>query len=87
MISMPGGVLGDWVGISWGLRDIGGVRVVAHGGSTNGQESAFEIVPARNFAVTVLTNSGTGMQLNRELVRWAKETYLGLPSKSRRPWR
>jgi CubicO group peptidase (beta-lactamase class C family) len=36
-ISMPGGVLGDWVGISWGLRDIGGVRVAAHGGSTNGQ--------------------------------------------------
>lgn len=77
-ISMPGGVLGDWVGISWGLRDIGGVRVAAHGGSTNGQESGFEIVPERNFAVTVLTNSGTGMQVNRELVKWAKKTYLGL---------
>jgi len=77
-ISTPGGVLGDWVGISWGLRDIGGVRVAAHGGSTNGQESAFEIVPERNFAVTVLTNSATGLQVNRELVNWAKQTYLGL---------
>ena len=77
-ISMPGGVLGDWVGISWWLRDIGGVRVAAHGGSTNGQESAFELVPERNFAVTVLTNSGTGMQVNRELVKWAEQTYLGL---------
>jgi len=80
-ISMQGGVLGDWVGISWGLRDIGGVRVAAHGGSTNGQESGFEIVPERNFAVTVLTNSGTGLQLNRELIKWAKETYLGLAEK------
>jgi CubicO group peptidase (beta-lactamase class C family) len=77
-ISTQGGVLGDWVGISWGLRDIDGVRVAAHGGSTNGQESGFEIVPERSFAVTVLTNWGTGMQVNRELVKWAKETYLGL---------
>jgi len=77
-ISMPGGALGDWVGISWFLRDIGGVRVAAHGGSTNGQESGFEIVPERNFAVTVLTNSGTGLQMHRELVNWAKQTYLGL---------
>src|SRR5262249_51755403 len=77
-ISLSGGGLGDWVGISGGLRDIDGVRVAAHGGSTNGQESAFELVPERSFAVTVLTNSGTGMQVNRELIKWAKETYLGL---------
>jgi CubicO group peptidase (beta-lactamase class C family) len=77
-ISMPGGALGDWVGISWFLRDIDVVRVAAHGGSTNGQESGFEIVPERNFAITVLTNSGTGLQMHRELVKWAKETYLGL---------
>jgi CubicO group peptidase (beta-lactamase class C family) len=80
-ISMQGGALGDWVGISWMLRDIGGVRIAAHGGSTNGQESAFELVPERNFAVTVLTNSGTGTQLNRELVNWAKQAYLGLAEK------
>jgi len=77
-ISVPGGMLGDWVGISWFLRDIDGVRVAAHGGSTNGQESAFEIVPERGFAVTVLTNSGTGMQVNRELINWAKQTCLGV---------
>ena len=77
-ISLQGGALGDWVGISWMLRDINGVRVAAHDGSTNGQQSAFEIVPERNFAITVLTNSGTGLQMNRELVNWARETYLGL---------
>jgi CubicO group peptidase (beta-lactamase class C family) len=77
-ISLQDGALGDWVGLSWWLRDIDGVRVAAHGGSTNGQESAFEIVPERNFAVTVLTNSGTGLQVHRELVKWVRQTYLEL---------
>jgi CubicO group peptidase (beta-lactamase class C family) len=77
-IGMQGGALGDWVGISWWLRDIDGVRIAAHGGSTNGQESGFEIIPGRNFAVTVLTNSATGLQMHQELLNWARETYLGL---------
>ena len=80
-ISMPGGTPGDWVGISWFLRDIDGVRVAAHDGSTNGQQSALEIIPERNFAVTVLTNSATGLQMNPELIKWAQETYLGLAEK------
>jgi CubicO group peptidase (beta-lactamase class C family) len=80
-ISMPGGALGDRVGISWMLRDIDGVRVAAHDGSTNGQQSALEIIPERNFAVIVLTNSATGLQMNPELVKWARETYLGLAEK------
>ena len=80
-ISMPGGGLGNWVGISWMLRDIDGVRVAAHDGSTNGQQSALEMIPERDFAVTVLTNAATSLQVNRELLNWAKETYLGLAEK------
>jgi len=57
---LHGGALGDWVGISWLMRDIGGVRIVAHGGSMNGQQSAFELVPERGFALTVLTNADAG---------------------------
>jgi hypothetical protein len=51
----------------------------------NGQESAFEIIPERNFAVTVLTNSATGLQMHRELLNWAQETYLGLAEKDPPP--
>jgi CubicO group peptidase (beta-lactamase class C family) len=78
-VEMPGNALGDAVGISWMLRRRGDVTLVQHGGTTIGQHSAFLMVPERDFAVTVLTNSAPGgSQLNTELVDWALETYLGV---------
>lgn len=74
-----GGALGDHVGISWMLHDIDGVRSVKHGGSINGQQSAFQLIPERDFAMTVLTNaSPNGIELHTNLVRWALEAYLGV---------
>jgi CubicO group peptidase (beta-lactamase class C family) len=66
------------MGLSWILREIGDVPVVQHGGATNGQLSAFVLVPARQFAITVLTNADRGSVLNDEVVRWALKHYLGL---------
>lgn len=78
-VEIPGHALGDAIGISWMLRDIGEVTTVGHGGTTIGQHSAFVMVPERDFAVTVLTNCGpNGEQLNTELVDWALESYLGV---------
>jgi CubicO group peptidase (beta-lactamase class C family) len=74
---LHGSALGDFVGLSWLLRDVGGVRVVAHGGSTNGQQSSFDIVPEKDFAITVLTNADEGALLEREIVEWALEAYCG----------
>jgi CubicO group peptidase (beta-lactamase class C family) len=65
-------------GIGWLLRDIAGTQVVAHGGSTVGHQSAFEMVPARGFALIALTNARHGSPLNDELTRWVFEAYLGL---------
>jgi CubicO group peptidase (beta-lactamase class C family) len=76
--SLHASALGDSVGISWLLKDIAGVRLVRHGGTTNGQLSAFVLVPERDFAITVLTNSDTGGQLHQDMVKWALETYLGV---------
>src|SRR5258708_256505 len=75
--SLHGSALGDFVGISWLMRDVGGVRVVGHGGSTNGQQSSFDLVPERGFAVTVLTNADEGYLLHREIVEWMLEAYCG----------
>ncbi len=50
-IECPGNALGDAVGISWLLRDVEGLAVVAHGGDTTGQHSIFEMVPERGFAL------------------------------------
>lgn len=66
------------LGISWMLRGIDGVRIVQHGGTTNGQLSAFLFVPSRDFAITVLTNADRGGALHREIATWALEHYLGL---------
>ncbi len=78
-VSMPGSALGDHVGISWLLRDVGGVRLVAHGGTTVGQHSEFVMVPERDFALISMTNCGpNGPKLNEQLLAWALEHYLGV---------
>ena len=68
------------MGVSWLLNEIGGVKTVAHGGATKGQMSAFLFVPARNFAVTVLTNADRGRTLHGRVVKWALENIAGLTS-------
>ena len=70
--------LGEVMGLSWFLRDADGTRIVRHGGATNGQLSAFLFAPARGFALTLLTNSDTGAELNRSVTSWALEQYLGI---------
>jgi CubicO group peptidase (beta-lactamase class C family) len=67
----------EW-GLGWGLRSFGGVRLVFHGGATNGQMSAFLMVPSRGFAITVLTNGDQGGVLHTEVTGWALGHYLDL---------
>jgi len=69
------------LGVAWMLRDVGGARVVQHGGATNGQMSAFQMVPARRFAITVLTNADKGGELHRAAANWALKHFLGLEEK------
>jgi CubicO group peptidase (beta-lactamase class C family) len=76
---MRGSAIGDYVGISWLIRDVDGVRLVGHGGTTNGQHSDFLTVPERDFAIAILTNCGpNGAQLYNDLEKWALEAYLGV---------
>jgi len=78
-VEMPGSALGDAVGISWLLGEVGGLKTVSHGGTTNGQHSEFRMIPERGFALVSLTNCGpNGPQLNEELWKWALQHYLGV---------
>jgi len=71
--------LGDAVGISWLLREAGGVKVVGHGGTTIGQYSQFFMIPEKDFALISMTNCGpNGSQLNRRLAQWALEAFFGI---------
>jgi hypothetical protein len=87
-VSVPGSAIGDHVGISWLLRDVGDVRLVTHGGTTIGQYSEFVMVPDRGFAFTSMTNCGpNGYQLNERLLDWALEHYLGVVQEQPEPLR
>jgi len=66
------------MGLAWFIRDSGGVRTVRHGGGTYGQISSFMFAPARDFALTILTNANNGGELTEEVTKWALEHYLGL---------
>jgi CubicO group peptidase (beta-lactamase class C family) len=69
---------GEFVGISWFLRDVDQLRIVRHGGGTNGQTSTFQMVPAQRFAIVMLTNSNRGSELIRPLVNKAFQSFLGI---------
>jgi CubicO group peptidase (beta-lactamase class C family) len=72
------GELGGAWALTWGIGHVGGARTVRHGGATNGQLSAFLMVPDRRFAITVLTNADIGNLLHDEVVRATLKEYLGL---------
>lgn len=84
---LHGSAIGDAVGLTWLLERVGDVTTVGHGGSTNGQQSAFVMVPERDFAIAVLTNSDAGHGLERSLVSWALETCLGVVEERPEPLR
>jgi CubicO group peptidase (beta-lactamase class C family) len=74
----PAGNAVDFVGLSWMLRDIGGIRTVGHTGGTYGHLTALSMVPERSFAVAVLTNGGRGSELHRDIIALALREYLGV---------
>ena len=78
----PGGSLGlfllDGFGVTWMLSTLGGKRVLLHGGSTNGQQSAFLLLPDEQFGITVLTNSESGAILAEETTLWVLDRLYGL---------
>jgi CubicO group peptidase (beta-lactamase class C family) len=66
------------VGLAWMLNDHEGVRFVAHGGTTIGQQSTFEMVPERRYALTILSNAHHANVLNDEIGKWVHEHCLGI---------
>lgn len=77
--------LADAIGLAWMISDVGGVRVVGHGGYAPGQMSSTRLVPDRGFGVVVLTNSDHGGRLHPEVTNAALRLYLGTtaPEKTR----
>ncbi len=72
------GALDNRAGIGWSLRDVGGVTLVSHTGGTIGQQALLVTVPARSFAVVVLTNSTHGALAHQAILGWALASRLGI---------
>ncbi|HZS94888.1 MAG TPA: serine hydrolase [Chloroflexota bacterium] len=75
--AVPAGPDG-WVGLSWFIRDVQGIRIVSHDGGTNGQIARLLFVPERDFALAILTNADRGGRLAREVEQTALATFLGI---------
>lgn len=48
------------MGRDWFIQDVAGERAIMHGGDTLGQHTEFVAIPARGFALVVLTNGQGG---------------------------
>lgn len=67
----------DDIGIAWHLRTVGPIHTASHGGTLSGHILLLEIVPERNFAIAILTNSNVGWRVIQDVEREALESYLG----------
>ena len=74
---VQGGFFDAW-GLGWELDQIDGVRIVGHGGTTNGYQARLALVPSARFAVVVLTNSNRGVAACQEIADAALARYAGL---------
>jgi CubicO group peptidase (beta-lactamase class C family) len=68
----------DDIGLAWHIRQVGPVKTYSHGGTLSGHILLLEIVPERNFAVAILTNSSAGWRLIQDVEREALRSYLGV---------
>jgi CubicO group peptidase (beta-lactamase class C family) len=80
-VQAEAGSVSSHVGLTWLLDDLGGARVVKHGGSVNGHMSAFLMLPDHGFAITVLTNGDKGHDLEVPVINAAAELFCGIKVK------
>ncbi|MGH3490944.1 MAG: serine hydrolase domain-containing protein [Actinopolymorphaceae bacterium] len=72
------GNFGRSYGLGWSVWDVDGVRIVDHGGATNGFRAQLTVVPGRGFALVQLTNGESGAQAMAQIETWALEHFRGL---------
>jgi CubicO group peptidase (beta-lactamase class C family) len=65
-------------GLSWGLADLSGTRLIAHDGGTAGQNARLWIAPDHGFAVCVLTNVQDGSAALGAASGWVVQHLLGI---------
>jgi CubicO group peptidase (beta-lactamase class C family) len=81
----PASAAGEAMGFGWHLSLLDGERLVTHSGGTLGFISVLSLVPARGFAVAVLTNSVSAAPLLNEVSDAALQRCAGLTRTTPQP--
>jgi len=69
----------EWMGLGFHLRDLGGVRTAAHGGTAGaGHRCHMQLVPERRLGFAILTSHTEGWRLLQTVERATLEAYEGL---------
>ena len=68
----------DKIGLTWFIRDNEQVKIVSHGGATNGQIAGLYFVPEKGLALAVLANSEDGRAVTGRALKEALKTYLDI---------
>lgn len=88
---MPGCVNGhpagqvSGMGLTWMLGEVGGTRIVGHGGSAHGQPCDLSLLPEHGFAVAIQCNLQHPHTLARRVIRWVQERYFGVSESAPTP--
>ncbi len=72
-------------GIGWDIKDLDGVRVIGHGGTTNGFQARLSVVPSKGYAIATLTDGDSGWAVNAAIGDWALSQHLGLSDPTPEP--
>ena len=75
----------DRIGLTWFIRDVGGVNVINHGGATHGQLAGLYFIPERQFALAVLTNSEDGRSITGGALKGALKAFLDVDQRIAKP--
>ncbi|RIK39778.1 MAG: serine hydrolase [Chloroflexi bacterium] len=65
-------------GLGWWLYTVDGTKVIGHGGGTNGFITRNTLLPEKNLAWAIFTNSLHGGSLIRNVERWLLKEVAGL---------
>jgi CubicO group peptidase (beta-lactamase class C family) len=68
----------DWYGLGWAIWSIGSVRVIGHGGSTNGYQAHLALLPEEQVAIASLTNHEQGSSAYLEVETWILTERFGV---------
>jgi len=68
----------DQIGLTWFMRNTGGLDIFTHGGATHGQIAGLYFIPEQNFALAVLTNEEDGRLITKAALKKTLQVYFGI---------